>query len=280
MKKTILLVVLLTVSAFWSFANADNSPLGKFHDAKAQWDEEVGKVDHGKTSNLEQVTDAYNALLKAWSNVPTAVQQERYFELNRTAFTMAKLSSEKGKYERALSYLNEEMQFQYQHAEGRKVFLSEQNPNFYQEVVKVEAQVLGHLGLNYYLNSIDCYLMPIGPWQSGKLNSFVSMRETSADEEYNITIPPFPKDQDRKILYLLTPGTNGNYSIVDSIQLIGFIGKKVQISLSQSTTTPLLTLSGITNTVEMKEGVPFKYVPVSSEIVKLEVLPTGFHLIP
>jgi len=280
MKTSILLVVLLTASAFWCPVNADNSPLDKFHEAKAKWDGEVAKVDHGKAQDLEEVTNAFNAMVNAWSNIPISVQKERYFELNRTAFIMAKLNSQKGRYERALSYLNEEMQFQYQHAEGRKVFLSEQNQNFYQEVVKVEAQVLGHLGRSYYLNSIDYYLMPVGPSLSGKLNSFVSMRETSADEEYNITIPPLPKDQDRKILYLLAPDQNGDYAIVASTQLIGFIGKKVLISLSESTSTPTLTLSGITNTVEMKEGVPFKYIPVPSQSVKLEVLPTDFRLIP
>lgn len=280
MKTSTLLAVLLTVFAFGLPAYADNSPLDKFHEAKAHWDGEVAKVNQGKTQNLEEVTTAYNDMMKAWSDVSMPIRKERYFELNRTAFIMAKLNSEKGKYERALGYLNEEMQFQYQHAEGRKVFLSEQNQNFYQEVVKVEAQVLGHLGRNYYLNSIDCYLMPVGSSQSGKLNSFVSMRETSADEEYNITIPPLPKDQDRKILYLLAPDQNGNYAIADSIQLIGFIGKKVQISLSENTSIPVLTLTGITNTVEMKEGVPFKYTPVPSQSVKLEVLPTGFRLIP
>jgi len=264
--------------------NADLTPeqyeaIDNFRSAGKAWSQAIDEFTKSASTSTAEITAKADAAMKAWAALPVDSKSGRLDLITRFNFYAAQACAKKGLYQESLVFLNREMWLEYMRTDT-KTFLSGRNAFFFQDVVKLEAAISSHLGHGYYPEGIDHYFMPLGSSKDGLMDRFVAMYTTDSDEQYNITIPPFPKDQDRKILYLLAPDQNGNYGIVDSIQLIGFIGKKVKILFSGSSVVPLLTLSGITSTVEMKEGVPFKYMPVASHIVKIEVLPTGFHLIP
>jgi hypothetical protein len=270
---TFISLLFLVCSAFAGEKESYKS-LDEFHAAKAQWDAAVIKVQEGKSASLTESEAALNAMMTSWAKVPEELQKARYDELNRVWFRMAELSVKLGKYEPALTYLNNEMQYQY--ARDTKVFLSGQNRSFFLDVIKLEATVLGHLGSSYYPRLIDHFLMPVKLKENG-LDDFVAMESTTEDEQNGISIPALPAGEDRKIIYLLVSDDKGNYSVKDSIQLIGKEGDKTRIVIAKNHDTPEVALGGITHRVDLKNGIPIKYIPLPTPYIKLKITDKGFE---
>jgi len=267
-------IILISTPARVLLAGDDYAALDNFHAAKARWDAATGDVAMKKTGALAAAESAFTAMLSAWSKVSPELQKARYDELNRTWYTMAELSANRGEYKRALGYLDSEMRYQY--SRNNRVFLSGQNRSFFRNVIKLETKILGHLGRKYYLNTIDYYLMPVDVDHDG-MDEFVAMECTSADEEAGITIPPLPENEERKIIYLLASDEKGDYAVKDSVQLIGKPDKETRIAVLEAENPPVVALGGITHRVKIKDGVPFKYLPLPTPFIKFKVTSKGFE---
>jgi len=276
MIKHSLFPILLAFLLCKATADAQISPdEQKFFAKRTAWLNVLPTGDKPDTTDLSEIEARGLATTKEWEALPPGTRAGVAPSIYLWWFETASVAADRGNYQKALEYYNREMSIRY--ATGS--LLRHKGRSFVLTAIRLEADIVGHLGLRGYPTAIDHFLLPVELRVNG-MKAIVAMEETADDDQNGVEIPPRPEGKDRKILYLLTADRNGKYQVVDSVQLIGRLDKGTRITVGQSGGIPLLALGGISDRVIVKNGIPIKYVPVRERTIRYAVTVKGLEETP